>query len=1094
MISSTPQFDRQSKRQNQQNTDAASVRPFSLRHRAIHSEPIADELPFIQPKLMIGTPGDRYEQEADRVAAEVVSQITAPQSRPYAPAISAKPEKEETVQPFSTAAVALAESANDVPTLASALQQAQPSGSPLPPSVRTPLEQAFAADFSHVKVHTDAQSHQLNQSLSARAFTYRQNIFFRQGAYSPTHPAGQQLLAHELTHVVQQTGRGRAPQPQTAAPAIAPAPEALIQRALIDTAKVYHEPGDYANQLGDTNSPARKMIAEINKNDVLWTEARQKALLLGNNSQVLHTAALGTFAKALENLYSITQQIQEKTDYQRFLKYTIDKLIGQKKITTELCKSIVSSFGIEVDKLNDPHQYTDERLSLLLKQEHPDTSPMKTLTGVLGQPAPGKASALNSVNKRLQDFAEKSSTEKLDFLESSESKASKVSGALKFINSYGVSAITANTQVPILHANKKDNLNAFKSRPRPELLPNQTGYVINAAAVAKRGDPNLFAKQYRDDALDSVPKTEIADRMGLVLGINLFETIATDKNKKSVNQAVEKVELLNELPMAVMGFTWRPTWVQKDSKGKLTNSSVGSDALNLAYNNLTPMEKVIVTRYERRSVLGGQSYIPYGTIRDQITVSQFTQDLVDLLSKHNQRVYIHNADDDAPDIKTPLTAEKNTPGVFSRYDQILLALEHHPLLLVGGYEFRLGQGKELLNPEDPGHFLTYLADILNKAIRKALVSGLAVYPTEPNLLIKAYQQKKEGETKDFNLFGNETLFQGDLSSRSFKPGQTLWGNRSAEGRALRKNLLAAHNVSGTNAPKQVLYRPEAAVATDPTRFNLSNSARLPEQHSGNREEEPPATFEAMREGRARKDTPENTRKDFIAQVLIDVVLQNQSMADRRTFAREVGDALKLQQLPETAATILEQQPDLKHLTESELAAIMIHNNLIQQTIFELAGVSYKDYRDRLRFVLNKAEENDKLNQIAVTVDRTGATPLVTYSKPNPDGEGFVPAVLPNTQKLKPQLADQVDKMVQVVVTELKGLKINDKDFWEVLKQTMDQIYLRVEAPKELPKKELPSAETLSQPKEAAIAQNSVLTAFYPVWNHLKAIIWKSSNS
>lgn len=66
------------------------------------------------------------------------------------------------------------------------------------------MEQAFCADFSGVKVHTDGQSDQLNQSIQARAFTTGQDVFFGQGEYNPGSRGGQELLAHELTHVVQQ--------------------------------------------------------------------------------------------------------------------------------------------------------------------------------------------------------------------------------------------------------------------------------------------------------------------------------------------------------------------------------------------------------------------------------------------------------------------------------------------------------------------------------------------------------------------------------------------------------------------------------------------------------------------------------------------------------------------------------------------------------------------------------------------------------------------------------------------------------------------------------------------------------------------------
>lgn len=67
---------------------------------------------------------------------------------------------------------------------------------------------AMGQDFSGVRVHTSNESHTLNQQLNAKAFTTGQDIFFKQGEYNPGSSGGQELLAHELTHVVQQsTGR-----------------------------------------------------------------------------------------------------------------------------------------------------------------------------------------------------------------------------------------------------------------------------------------------------------------------------------------------------------------------------------------------------------------------------------------------------------------------------------------------------------------------------------------------------------------------------------------------------------------------------------------------------------------------------------------------------------------------------------------------------------------------------------------------------------------------------------------------------------------------------------------------------------------------
>jgi hypothetical protein len=168
--------------------------------------------PAIQPKLTVGPVNDQYEQEADRMAAQVVNQIDTPAAQRQG-----RPEKEEELQrqeapeeeelqtkpQFQRRADG---SMAAPPGLESTTQGMRGSGQPLPENSRQPLERIFGVDFSKVRVHTDAWADQLNRSLQARAFTTGQDIFFRQGEHNPGMRAGQELLAHELTHVVQQNG------------------------------------------------------------------------------------------------------------------------------------------------------------------------------------------------------------------------------------------------------------------------------------------------------------------------------------------------------------------------------------------------------------------------------------------------------------------------------------------------------------------------------------------------------------------------------------------------------------------------------------------------------------------------------------------------------------------------------------------------------------------------------------------------------------------------------------------------------------------------------------------------------------------------
>ncbi|MBK4728592.1 DUF4157 domain-containing protein [Oxynema sp. CENA135] len=160
----------------------------------------------VQTKLAVGAPGDEYEQEADRVAEQVVQQIHSSEAnhsvqrrgdRPATPKLPITLMRKRA----DSAAEAIAQ-----PAIETSIEQARGSGHPLDETVREPMENAFANDFSQVKVHHDAPSDRLNRSLNARAFTTGSDIFFKQGEYNPNSSGGQQLLAHELTHVVQQTG------------------------------------------------------------------------------------------------------------------------------------------------------------------------------------------------------------------------------------------------------------------------------------------------------------------------------------------------------------------------------------------------------------------------------------------------------------------------------------------------------------------------------------------------------------------------------------------------------------------------------------------------------------------------------------------------------------------------------------------------------------------------------------------------------------------------------------------------------------------------------------------------------------------------
>lgn len=154
---------------------------------------------IVQPKLELTTPGDSYEREADRMADFVMQKGgNAPAEMPSAtsvfpPVLSRRAS--------SSAGVAV-----DTAT-ESGIHASHGGGQPMPAALRSQMESGFGADFSGVRLHTDNVAVQMNHNLQAKAFTYGNDIFFNSGQYQPHSAAGQHLIAHELTHVVQQSGK-----------------------------------------------------------------------------------------------------------------------------------------------------------------------------------------------------------------------------------------------------------------------------------------------------------------------------------------------------------------------------------------------------------------------------------------------------------------------------------------------------------------------------------------------------------------------------------------------------------------------------------------------------------------------------------------------------------------------------------------------------------------------------------------------------------------------------------------------------------------------------------------------------------------------
>jgi hypothetical protein len=190
--------------------------------------------PFFQPKLEVSHPEDAQEKEADSVAENVmrmeepsadvqrsvmvsarapVSRLISRQEGPGGFASNGPSEDEGADVHVAAKAIMRSRgppSSSDATqhqhdrSFEQGLTSSRGAGSPLPDDTRQSMESRFGADFSGVRIHTGSQAEGLSKSISAQAFTHGNDIYFNAAKFSPNTATGSQLLAHELTHTIQQ--------------------------------------------------------------------------------------------------------------------------------------------------------------------------------------------------------------------------------------------------------------------------------------------------------------------------------------------------------------------------------------------------------------------------------------------------------------------------------------------------------------------------------------------------------------------------------------------------------------------------------------------------------------------------------------------------------------------------------------------------------------------------------------------------------------------------------------------------------------------------------------------------------------------------
>src|SRR6185312_16261087 len=195
--------------------DEAAKEPFFAKQNDTNKT--GQKTAFFQAKLSVNEPGDQYEREADDIANAVVNQ---PSKTPLVQQKEVHPEKGKRKEiQKKDIPVSEEEKKKKVPSVqmkqeghtntasaqvSSQIENSSGKGNPLPLKTMNEMNSSFGVDFSLVRVHKDREAINMNKELQAHAFTHGSDIYFNDGKFNPENSEGKFLLAHELTHVIQQ--------------------------------------------------------------------------------------------------------------------------------------------------------------------------------------------------------------------------------------------------------------------------------------------------------------------------------------------------------------------------------------------------------------------------------------------------------------------------------------------------------------------------------------------------------------------------------------------------------------------------------------------------------------------------------------------------------------------------------------------------------------------------------------------------------------------------------------------------------------------------------------------------------------------------
>jgi hypothetical protein len=281
-------------------------------------------------------------------------------------------------------------------------------------------------------------------------------------------------------------------------------------------------------------------------------------------------------------------------------------------------------------------------------------------------------------------------------------------------------------------------------------------------------------------------RAKAADRTAVVVGVNSFLGMDGSKDGEktaAVTKGIGDVTEPANGQMAVFGYTWNPGWT-------MDGQSLQLDQVREEWRKLPSPAQAPAARLMDGVV---KDTLPYGFFRNQVLNSVHTRNAVTSVGQHADPVHIVVQDADGG------VDSVSGKHVLTAYDEVLQEMERHPLLTIGGYHFK-GHTWPADSSERTKQ-LTELSNEVDRAIRAAIASVYPemLYPTEPNMLIKAQDKQHKDGVFDRNL-------QDDL-----------FGLGASEGRTARQNILRADNAPEVDDKHDhpVHYAPSTSTMTSP---------------------------------------------------------------------------------------------------------------------------------------------------------------------------------------------------------------------------------------------------------------------------------------